>query len=104
MAFYDVPLSNTVIISLNEIMTSVSSKKHLKPEDEIMIKRIFQNMLESGITFSIDEVESWFALEGSWHDKSTVERILNIAHYQQAKHDANNKLKFMSDDCSCGKS
>jgi len=98
------PLSNNIIISLNEITTSVSSKKHLKHEDETMIKIIFQNILESGATFNIDEIESWFALEGSWHDKSTVERILNIAHYQLAKHDANNKLKFMSDDCSCGKS
>ncbi|MBI1829342.1 MAG: hypothetical protein HY222_06965 [Thaumarchaeota archaeon] len=98
------PLSNSIIISLNEITTSVSSKKRLKPEDETMIKGIFQNMLESGGIFNIDEIESWFALEGSWHDKSTVERILNIAHYQQAKYDANNKLKFMSDDCSCGKS
>ena len=75
------PLSNNIIISLNEITTSVSSKKHLKPEDEIMIKGIFQNMLESGVTFNIDEIKSWFALEGSWHDESAVERILNIAHY-----------------------
>jgi hypothetical protein len=98
------PLSNSIIISLNEITTFVSNKKHLKPEDETIIKEIFQNMFESGGTFNIDEIESWFVLEGSWHDKSTVERILNIAHYQQAKYDANNKLKFVLDDCSCGKS
>jgi hypothetical protein len=104
MELPDMPLSNNIIISLNEITTSVSSKKYIKPEDETMIKGIFQNILESGGIFNIDEIESWFALEGSWHDKSTVERILNIAHYQQAKYDANNKLKFTSDDCSCGKS
>ncbi len=89
------PLSNNIITSLNEITTSVSSKKQLKPEDENMIKVIFQNMLEGGGAFNIDEIESWFVLEGSWHNKSTIDRILNIAHYQQAKHDANNKLKFM---------
>ena len=98
------PLSNNIITSLNEITTSVSSKKQLKPEDEIMIKAIFQSILEDGGAFNIDEIESWFALEGSWRNKSTIDRILNIAHYQQAKHDANNKLKLMSDDCSCGKS
>ena len=98
------PLTNGVIISLNEITTSVSSKKHLKSEDESMIKTTFKNILESGGTFNLDEIESWFALEGSWHDKSVVDRILNIAHYEQAKYDANNKLKFMSDDCSCGQS
>ena len=98
------PLSNNIIISLNEITTSVSSKKHLTPEDEIIIKAIFKNILESGGSYKIDEIESWFTLEGSWHDKLIVDRILNIANYQQAKHDANNKLKFMSNDCSCDRS
>jgi hypothetical protein len=27
---------------------------------------------------------------------------MNIAHYQQIKHEEKNKLKFASDDCSCG--
>lgn len=97
------PLTNNIIICLNEITTSVSNKKHLNSEDEKMIKKVFQTILESGDYYGIDEIESWFALEGSWNDKSTVDRIINIAHYQQAKHDANNKLKFISDDCGCDK-
>jgi len=95
--FLDMPLTNNIIIRLNEITTSVSNKKYLKPEDEKMIIEIFKTILESGDTYGIDEIESWFALEGSWNIKSTVDRIINIAHYQQSKHDANNKLKFISE-------
>jgi hypothetical protein len=97
------PLTNNIIICLNEITTSVSNKKNLKPEDEKMIEKIFKTILESGDNYGIDEIESWFALEGTWNVKSAVDRIINIAHYQQAKHDAINKLKFISDGCSCDK-
>ena len=95
------PLTNDIIIKLNEITTSVSSKKHLSPEDESMIKDIFKNIVESGGRYYVDEIESWFALEGSWRDKSVVDRIMNIAHYQQIKYEEKNKLKFVSDDPSC---
>jgi len=96
------PLTNDIIIKLNEITTSVSSKKHLPPKDENMIKDIFKNIVESGGRYDVYEMESWFALEGSWKDKSVVDRIMNIAHYQQTKYEEKNKLTFVSDDCSCG--
>ena len=102
MIFFDVPLTNNVITSLSKIAESVSSKEDLQSGDEEMIKEIFKNILEGGNSFEINEIEEWFLL-GSWNDK-LVERIINIAHYQQAKYDANNKLKFISDGCSCGKS
>ena len=102
MIFLDMPLANNVITSLNKIAESVSSKEYLQSGDEDMIKEIFKNILEDGNSFEINEIEEWFSL-GSWNDK-LIERIINIAHYQQAKFDANNKLKFISDSCSCGKS
>ena len=96
------PLTNDIIMKLNEITTSVSNKKYLSAEDEIMIKNIFKNIVEGSGRCDVYEIESWFALEGSWKDKSVVDRIMNIAHYQQTKHEEKNKLKFVSDDCSCG--
>lgn len=95
------PLANNTIIRLNEITLSVLNKKQLKEDDEKLIGNVFKTILESGDTYHIDEIESWFALEGSWHDKSVVDRIVNIAHYQQSKHDAKNKLRFAPDECGC---
>lgn len=96
------PLANDTIIRLNEITTSVSNKKHLSQDDEDMIKNIFKSIVESGGRYDVYEIESWFALEGSWKDKSVVDRIVNIAHYQQTKYEEKNKLKFVSDDCNSG--
>ena len=96
------PLANVTIIKLNEITMSVSNKKHLSQDDEGMIKNVFKSIVEGGGTYDVSEIESWFALEGSWKDKSVVDRIMNIAHYQQTKYEEKNKLKFVSDDCSCG--
>lgn len=96
------PLANDTIARLNEITTSVSNKKYLSQDDEDMIKNIFKSIVESGGRYDIFEIESWFALEGSWKDKSAVDRIVNIAHYQQTKYEEKNKLKFVSDDCCSG--
>ena len=95
------PLTNDIIIRLNEITRSVSSKKHLSEDEESMIRNIFKNIVECGGRYDVYEIESWFALEGSWKDKSVVDRITNIAHYQQTKYEKKNKLKFVFDDCSC---
>ena len=95
------PLTNDIIIRLNEITTSVSNKKHLTQDDEIMIKNIFKNIVEGDGRYDVYEIESWFALEGSWKNKPVVGRIMNIAHYQQTKYEEKNKLKFVSGDCSC---
>lgn len=77
----DMPLANDIIIKLNEITTSVSNKKHLSQDDESMIKNVFKNIVEGGGRYDVYEIESWFALEGSWKDKSVVDRIMNIVHY-----------------------
>ena len=96
------PLTNDIIMKLNEITISVSSKKNFTQDDESVIKNIFKSIVEGGGRYDVNEIESWFALEGSWKDKSVVDRIVNMAHYQQTKHEEKNKLKFTSDGCSCG--
>ncbi len=95
-------LSINLITGLNKIAESVSNKEQLKREDEDAIKEIFNNILESENAFKINEIEEWFSTVSL--DGKLVDRIVNIAHYLQAKHDANNKLKFASDSCSCGNS
>lgn len=96
------PLTNNAIVRLNEITSFVKNKKRLGTEDESMIKDVFKNMVESGDYFGLDEIESWFVLEGSWKEKSVIDRIVNIAHYQKTKHEEKNKLKFVQDSCDCG--
>lgn len=95
------PLTNDIIMKLNEITISVSSKKNFTQDDESVIKNIFKSIVEGGGRYDVNEIESWFALEGSWKDKSVVDRIVNMAHYQQTKYEEKNKLKFVSDDCNC---
>jgi hypothetical protein len=99
---YGMPLTNDIIIKLNEITTSVSRKKNLSQGDENMIKNIFKNIVEGDGRYDVNEIESWFVLEGSWKDKSVIDRIVNMAHYQQTKYEEKSKLKFASDGCSCG--
>ncbi|NHI02495.1 hypothetical protein DYY67_0534 [Candidatus Nitrosotalea sp. TS] len=50
------------------------------------------------------ELENWFAGKMNGVDQSVIDRVLNIAHYQKSKFEANNKFRIVSDgnDCSCG--
>ena len=98
------PLLNTTIIKLNEITTRIKNKNQLTPEDESIIKQIFKEINENGEMYDIDEIESWFENEGSWNNKLVRNRITNISHYQQTKHEQNTKFRMISDNdsCSCG--
>jgi hypothetical protein len=97
------PLTNQVIILLNEITANVQNKKSLTPQDEIFIKDTFGKMLDSGQRYDVDEIESWFDNEGSWTHKSTIIRITNMSHYVQSRFEqAPKKLRMISDDgCGC---
>jgi hypothetical protein len=96
------PLTNPVIISLNEITANVQNKKALSPQDEIFIKDTFSKILNSGQRYDVDEIESWFDNEGSWTHKPTIIRITNMSHYVQSRFEqAPKKLKMLSDDCGC---
>ena len=97
------PLTNNVIIKLNEITSLVEDKNNLKDSEIEEIKEIFKQMIESGERYDLDDIESWFENEGSWQDKNSLVRIVNLAHYVQNKFQQTLKLNIISDDdCGCG--
>ena len=96
------PLTNNVIIKLNEITTLVEDKNNLKESEIEEIKTIFRRMIESGERYDLDDIESWFENEGSWQDKNSRVRVVNLAHYVQNKFQQTLKLNIISDDdCGC---
>ena len=95
------PLTNNVIIKLNEITTMTPDKNSLRPEDETMIKEIFQKLLECGESYNVDEIEYWFKNEGTWKNKKSIIRITNMSHYIQDKFQQRNKFRILSNDDSC---
>jgi hypothetical protein len=97
------PLTNQVIISLNEITSNVQNKKSLTSQDEIFIKDTFSKILNSGQRYDVDEIESWFDNEGSWTHRPTIIRITNMSHYVQSRFEqVPKKLRMISDDDGCG--
>ncbi len=96
-------LTNNVILKLNEITTFVEDKNNLKESEIEEIKTIFREMIEGGERYDLDDIESWFENEGSWTDRNSRIRIVNLAHYVQNKFQNTLKLNIISDDdCSCG--
>ena len=95
------PLTNNIIIKLNEITTMIPDKNSLKLEDEALIKEIFLKLLKSQENYNVDEIESWFKNEGTWKNKKSIIRITNISHYIQEKFQQNNKFRILSKDNSC---
>ena len=97
------PLTNPVIIKLNEITTFVQDKSKLTESEIDEIKKIFKSLVEGGERYDIDEIEYWFENEGSWQVKDSRVRITNLSSYVQDKFQQTAHLRIISDDdCSCG--
>ena len=99
------PLTNDVIMKLNEITTLVEDKSNVKNSEIEEIKSIFKKILDNGGDYNVEEIESWFENEGSWKNKETRVRITNLSHYVQSKHEQTARLRMVSNDedsCSCG--
>jgi len=97
------PLTNNVIIKLNEITTMVEDKSKLSETEIDEIKIIFKNLVEKNERYDVDEIEFWFQNEGSWKVKEPRVRITNLSSYIQDKHQQTAHLRIISDDdCSCG--
>ncbi len=97
------PLTNPVIIKLNEITTFVQDKSKLTEEEVMEIKKIFRELVKNGERYDVDEIEFWFENEGSWNTKEPRVRITNLSSYVQDKHQQTAHLRMISDDdCSCG--
>jgi hypothetical protein len=101
MLFKVVPLTNNVIIQLNEITTMVTDKNSLKSEDENFIKSVFKKILEQGEIYNVEEIEAWFKNEGSWKNRNLITRITNMSHYIQQKYEQTNKFNILNDEHSC---
>ena len=72
------PLTNPIIIKLNEITTMVEDKSKLTIEDVAEIKTIFRELVENGERYDVDEIEYWFENEGSWKTRGPIIRITNV--------------------------
>ncbi len=97
------PLTNNVIIKLNEITTMIEDKSKISESEIDEIKSIFKTLVENGERYDIDEIEFWFENEGSWTKKESRIRLVNISNYIQDKFQQTLHLKIISDDdCSCG--
>jgi len=97
-----VPLTNNVIIKLNEITTLVEDKSKLSESDIDEIKSIFKTIVEGGERYDVEEIEFWFENEGSWKSKESRIRITNLSNYIQDKYQQTAHLRVISDDeCGC---
>ncbi len=98
------PLTNNIIIKLNEITTMVEDKSKLSESEVEEIKSIFKTIVEGGERYDVDEIEFWFENEGSWKTREPRIRIANLSNYIQDKYQQTAHLRILSndDDCSCG--
>lgn len=92
------PLTNNVIIKLNEITTVVEDKSKLTEKEIEEIKSIFRDILNSGERYDVDDIESWLENEGSWSNKASRIRVINLSHYIQDKYEQTARLRIISDD------
>ncbi|MFM9874905.1 MAG: hypothetical protein ACKVN8_00805 [Nitrosarchaeum sp.] len=92
------PLTNNVIIKLNEITTLIEDKSNLNEQEISEIKLIFREILKNGERYDVDEIESWLENEGSWTNKISRVRVINLSHYIQDKYEQTSRLKIMPDD------
>lgn len=92
------PLTNEVIIKLNEITLLVEDKSKLAESEIDEIKTIFRSLVKSNQRYDMDEIEYWFNNEGSWTVKEPRVRIVNLASYVQDKYQQTAHLRVLSDD------
>jgi len=92
------PLTNNVIIKLNEITSIIEDKSNLKEHEIEEIKSIFKEILNSGERYDVDDIESWFENEGTWTNKVSRIRVINLSHYVQDKYEQTARLRIISDE------
>ncbi len=94
-------LSENSLALLNRLV-SINDNKTLGGGQDDLIRDTFKKILSSGNIYKIDDIEKWLNIN-NMTNPVVAERILNVAHYQKAKYDANNPLKMAHDDsCGCG--
>ena len=99
---HHVPLTNNVIVKLNEITVMVEDKSELSESDVDEIRSVFEGLVRSNERYDVDEIEDWFENEGSWKDRGPITRIANLSSYVQDKHQQTAGLRMLPDDgCGC---
>jgi len=93
-----VPLTNNVIIKLNEITALIEDKSTIKENEVKEIKQIFLDLLKNGEYYVVEEIESWLKNEGTWRDKDSRVRITNLSHYVQSKFEQTDRFRIISDN------
>lgn len=94
-------LSENSLALLNPL-ASIECNGTLGSEQDDLIRDIFKKILSGGNVYKIDDIEQWID-SNRITNPVIAERILNVAHYQKAKHEAQNPLKMAHDDsCGCG--
>ena len=91
------PLTNNVIIKLNEISTLIEDKNTIKENEVEEIKQIFLDLLKNGEYYDVEEIESWFENEGTWRNKDSRVRVTNLSHYVQSKFEQIDRFRIISD-------
>ena len=91
------PLTNNIIIKLNEITTLIEDKNIIKENELKEIKQIFLDLLKNGEYYNVEEIESWFENEGTWRDKDSRVRVTNLSHYVQSKFEQTDRFRIISD-------
>ena len=92
------PLTNNVIIKLNEITSIIEDKSNLKEHEIEEITSIFKEILKNGERYDVDDIESWFENEGTWTNKASRTRVINLSHYVQDKYEQTARLRIISDE------
>ncbi len=95
-------MRNESLAMLQHLQSLVTNTKSLGTSDEELIKSTFKKILESGDTYNVIELENWFIVQANVVQQSVLDRIMNIAHYQKSKFEANNKFRMISDNDECG--
>jgi len=76
----------------------IEDKSNLKEREIEDIKSIFRDILKSDERYDVDDIESWFENEGSWSNKASRIRVINLSHYIQDKYEQSVRLKIISDN------
>lgn len=87
---------------LQSLESLAANTRQLEPSDEELVRSTFKKILENGDIYSVAELENWFMKNAEATDRSIIDRIMNIAHYQKSKFEASNKFRMVSDGNKCG--
>ena len=76
----------------------IKDKSEITNAETDEIKKIFHDLVKDNQRYDADEIASWLKNEGSWDNKESRIRIVNLSNYIQDKYQQTSSLKIFSDD------